>query len=540
MPPHLQLERLQRSEDRRRPPAPVKPPARESATHAASITGKIDATVKELAALPQIAGIDPELILKVKLVSAVQEDTWRTAGLKVLAQEPGGILVLFTDDIELKLFRERLDQYKKGTAEGEKNPAYNSLFAAIEDVGGVTAEDRIGERLRKDGIVTSADIEARATFIVDVELWDAPTQIDREVRVQRIITHIESVGGAILSRYIGTAGLIVVRARLRGAVLKEVLTLPAAARIDLPPVPDLGERDPPIVTVADVDPPPAPNADAPIIGVIDSGSIDHPLLAPLLIESFGFPDGLGTADVWGHGTKVAGIGAFGDVRECVDRNSFESPVRLISVKVVNDAGQFDDTTTIPQQMDGAIRALHKRGCRIINIALGDAHRVPYRGGRVSQLAATLDALARELDLLIIVSAGNSAGGDRAPWGQPAEQITRTYPNYLVSPENRIVEPATAAIALTVGGLAHGNGLPAEGSGGAELRAITSVNIPTPVTRCGFGANNAIKPEVVDYGGTCLFDGGTQTIVTGEHYASAGMLTLRSDYLRGLLTSATGT
>jgi hypothetical protein len=61
-----------------------------------------------------------------------------------------------------------------------------------------------------------------------------------------------------------------------------------------------------------------------------------------------------------------------------------------------------------------------------------------------------------------------------------------------------------------------------------------------VTRSGPGANNAIKPDLVDYGGTCLFDGMGPRIVTGNHYASAGMLTLRPDYLAGLLTAATGT
>jgi hypothetical protein len=252
------------------------------------------------------------------------------------------------------------------------------------------------------------------------------------------------------------------------------------------------------------------------------------------------PDTLGSADIWGHGTKVAGIATFGDIRECVDRKVFESPVRIISVKVVNDEGRFDDTETIPDQMEKAIRVLHERGCRIVNVALGDAHRIPYEGGRVSPWAATLDTLARELDIVIIVSAGNSAAGVRAPWGQEAEQITRSYPDYLVSAENRIVEPATAAIALTVGSLAHANGLPTDGSGGAELRAIASLNLPTPVTRSGPGVNDSIKPDLVDFGGTVLFDGMTQRIVSGDQYSSAGMLTLRPDYLVGLLTSSTGT
>ena len=388
------------------------PPVRASAAeHAAAITAKVDVAAAQQAALPAIDGIDPELILKVTLASPVQEDTWRTAGFKVLAQEQGGILVLFTDDIELRLFRERLDQYQKGTAADQKNPAYNALFAAIEDVGSVDPADRIGPRLRADGIAAVADIDGRASYTVDIELWDAPTQLDRQVRVQRLVTHIEAAGGEILSRYVGNAALIVLRGRMRGTILRDVLAIPAVARVDSRPIPDLGERDPPVITIADVPAPPAPPADAPLIGIIDSGSTDHPLLTPGLVELLGVPAALGTADVWGHGTKVAGIAAFGDVRECMDRRTFESPVRIISVKVVNDQGQFDDVDTIPEQMQTAIRALHERGCRIINIALGDKHRIPYDGGRISPWAATLDTLARELDLVIVVSAGNSANAE---------------------------------------------------------------------------------------------------------------------------------
>lgn len=538
--PHLPLERLEKTLDRRRVPAPVTPPVRESAAgHANSIAAQIDAVAKSQLALPQIEGINPELILKVRLSAPIQEDTWRTAGFKVLAQEPGGIVVLFSDDTELKAFRERLAEYQKGVQGDAKNPAYNQLFAAIDDVRSLSAFDRIGPRLRADGKSAPADFDARANFTIDVELWDAPTQLDRQIRVQKIVEHVETAGGEIQSRYVGTAGLIVLRARMRGSVLRDLLELPVIAQIDIPPIPDLGERDPPVVMIEGVAAP-SPPTEAPLIGVVDSGSTDHPLLTPSLVDSLGVPDALGSADVWGHGTKVAGIAAFGDIRECVDRKVFESPVRIISVKVVNDEGRFDDAATIPDQMEKAIRVLQDRGCRIVNVALGDAHRIPYDGGRVSPWSATLDTLARELDILIIVSAGNSSSGLRAPWGQEAEQITRTYPDYLVSAENRIVEPATAAIALTVGGLAHANGLPTDGSGGAELRAIASLNLPTPITRSGPGVNDAIKPDLVDFGGTVLFDGMTQRIASGDQYASAGMLTLRPDYLRGLLTSSTGT
>jgi hypothetical protein len=278
--PHLPLERLEKTLDRRRVPAPVASPARESAgAHAASITAQIDAVTKDQQALPKIEGIDPELILKVRLSAPIQEDTWRTAGFKVLAQEPGGILVLFSDDTELKAFRERLAEYQKGVQGDAKNPAYNQLFAAIDDVRNLSASDRIGFRLGADGKSTATDFDARTNFTIDVELWDAPTQLDRQIRVQKIVDHVEAAGGEILSRYVGAAGLIVLRARMRGSVLRDLLELPAIAQIDIPPIPDLGERDPPVVTIEDVAAP-SPPAEAPLIGVIDSGSTDHPLLTP--------------------------------------------------------------------------------------------------------------------------------------------------------------------------------------------------------------------------------------------------------------------
>src|SRR5215204_4299220 len=91
--PHLKLERVDRTEDRRKPSAPISPPDRGSARgYGNTIEAKIDAAAAEQAALPKIEGIDPELILKVKLATAVDEEEWRRAGLAVLAQEPDGIL----------------------------------------------------------------------------------------------------------------------------------------------------------------------------------------------------------------------------------------------------------------------------------------------------------------------------------------------------------------------------------------------------------------------------------------------------------------
>src|SRR5262249_52297483 len=220
------------------------------------------------------------------------------AGFTVLAQEPDNILVVFTDDTELREFRARLAEYQKGPQGARKAPSHNALFASIEEVGGITSTDRIGPRLRAEGVTNPTAIDTSTAYIVDIELWDAPTRLDREVRVQHVVAHLEGKEGEVLSRYVGDAGLIVLRARLGGSVFRDMLALPVIARVDYPPIPDLGERDPPIVTVADVPRPPDPTGDAPLIGIIDSGSTEHPLLIPSLQASIGVPENLGTADVW--------------------------------------------------------------------------------------------------------------------------------------------------------------------------------------------------------------------------------------------------
>lgn len=112
------------------------------------------------------------------------------------------------------------------------------------------------------------------------------------------------------------------------------------------------------------------------------------------------------------------------------------------------------------------------GCRIFVIALGDTKR-PYDGGKVGTWAATLDELARELDVVIVVSSGNRSprGGTRL------EQAVTQYPAYLLEDANRFFEPAGALNVLTVGSLAHGEGLNAQHLTEVMVRPITRQNEP---------------------------------------------------------------
>lgn len=178
--PHLQLTRIDRTEDRRRKsPPPGPPPRGNPAGHGGALANRADAAAAEQAAAPQIRGINPELILKVSLSSAVQEEHWRAAGFRVLAQEPGQILVLFSDDIELRLFRQRLEQYRQGIAAGRQNPTHHAFFASIEDIASISSVDRIGPRFRDSGVASPQDIIPGDIYTVDIELWDAPSMRSR-------------------------------------------------------------------------------------------------------------------------------------------------------------------------------------------------------------------------------------------------------------------------------------------------------------------------------------------------------------------------
>ncbi|MBS0251432.1 MAG: S8 family peptidase, partial [Proteobacteria bacterium] len=473
----------------------MRPPPRDVPGHAARVDAEIAEAVRETQARQPVQGIDPALILKVQMSRQLAEEDWRAAGFQVLAQEADNILVLFSSDFELTQFRQRLAQYRGEIPDGQKHPVHNGLFANIERIAALGPDDRIGPRMKAEGIQNAAAVDARRRFTVDVEIWDAATDAERQVRVQNLANFIEEEGGEVLSRYVGKAGLLLLRAKIRGALFRRLLNVTVVAQIDLPPSPDLGEQNPPDLRIDDMDDPVPPPANAPIIGIIDSGLSDHPLLAGTIVGRFGIPAALGDADLWGHGTRVTSIAAFGDVRECVDRRSFASPVRIVSAKVVNDQGRFDDAATVPEQMELAIRELRRRGCRVINISLGDQAKIPYDGGRLSPWASTLDMIAAELDVLIIVSAGNPKSGAGAPWGDVAEGITREYPRYLVLPSNRLIDPATAACAITVGSLAHGNGLRNDDGDGAEVRALTQRDDPSPRTRAGPGTANAIKPDL---------------------------------------------
>ena len=531
---HLPLQRIEGELERRKRPGFGSSVGRDSKVHGPKIDSEIQQVIDRQKRRPKIADIDPAFILKVTTTSNVTEDEWAKMGLTVLANEPDKTIILFADDVELKAFKQKVEAYNGEKPEGQKNAPYAALIDAIESVGELTGEDRIGPILRDEGY-RKPDSFSEATETLDVELWPVAGLV-ADLFVHRVSVALEQSGGTVISAYRGRSALLM-RMRGSGQAIRALLDLPEIASVDRPPEPDWPELIPDNLTIENVPSPDAAEEDAVAIGIIDSGlSSEHPFLVGSVVGSFGEPAKLGDDDAKGHGTPVAGVAAYGDLRQKLAMEPLQARFHVAVAKVVNAEGRFDDEALVPTQMEGSIRRLHDEfGCRVINISLGDIKRPT--GPKPSAWASVLDDLARELNIVIVVSTGNTSGAELGALG---DGIVSAFPGFILRDSNRILEPASAINVLTVGSLAHSNGLADADADNVGVQPIAEALQPSPFTRIGPGTNNVIKPDLVDFGGTLIFDGPTQRLQDGSNRANAGILSTNSDYLRQLFTSRSGT
>lgn len=532
---HLQLLRLPERFERRRQGGGRAVERPDPAGHSRRLGAELDAAVQTQQRRRPPEFVDPSLILRVQMTGALLEEDWNQLGLSVLSSDEDRTLVLFASSEDMTAFRERLAAFARGTQPGRQAPSYAAFIGGIETIGAVEPRDRIGLRAREAGFTAPDDFQVGETYTIDVELWDLGRRELRVRTLDEVVAYVDARGGEELDRYVGPS-ISMARVRCDGAVVRTLLGTDALAEIDFPPIPDIATGEAMQLELAELPPLNDVADDAPLIGIIDSGVNDHPLLADILVGAIGVPDTLGTADDYSHGTRVAGIATFGDLRGQLAAGTLDRGARLCSAKVVDQRGAFPDRRLTPRQMREAISRLNAEfGCRIFVVALGDTRRI-YDGGKVGPWAATLDELVRELDVVIIVSAGN-----RPPRsGNRIEQAVTGYPGYLTEAANRLCEPAGAMNVVTVGAIAHGDGIGPRVADNVGVRPITLANEPAPFSRAGPGLRGAIKPDVVDVGGTLIYDPVVMALRGGEQLPEAGVMSLHYRPGDRLFSAGSGT
>jgi hypothetical protein len=257
----------------------------------------------------------------------------------------------------------------------------------------------------------------------------------------------------------------------------------------------------------------------------------HPMIGPAFGDARSFPDTLGNpSDVHGHGTSVGGIALYGDVRKSIETLSFSPELFLLSARVTNENNQFDDEKLIIHQMDEAIRYFcNLYNCRVFNISLGDPDLL-YSGGKPGPWTYILDVLARELNIVIVVSAGNITN----------LSITDIYPAYFHSDVHRLIEPAIAANAITVGSIVENENsmFAMRYPNDPRIRTLAKSDQPSPFSRRGPGIHNAIKPDVCEYGGNVTWRGDIRQVVYNDR--ENGVISLNREFTGRLFQVNHGT
>ena len=535
--PHLPLRRIEYEAPRKKRPGFGGITPRDFRTYSGILRSQVENAVQQVTRQPRPSAIDPALILRVRLSANVDEDAWRNAGLTLIGKEDDRVLVLFASDTELTEFRRRLEAYQSGPGRGRKNPPFASLFANIDEIGRIQPVDRIGRLLKAESIERPDDFLDSTTYTVDLELWHTGNIQDCRRRLAQVSDFIISDAGRVTDTYVGPS-LVLARVKAEGKTVRTLLTLDSVASIDLPPRVSIRVSQQLDTGLQDLGPVPTPPPEAQGVCIIDSGvTAGHPLLAPAMGEATAVPPRLGTsADVHGHGTRVAGLALYGDIQECIESRSFIPQLRLFSARVLNENNEFDDEDLITTQMRQAIEYFRSTyGCRVFNASLGD-DRMPFNGGKVSAWASILDHLATELNVIIVVSAGNydhDPAGDATP-----DDHIQGYPRYLLEPPAKIIEPATGCIVLTVGSLTNSANLPLGTQTNVALRPIAQPGQPSPFTRSGPGIGRAIKPELCEFGGNCAYDGDLRRL--RPELAELSIVSLNREYLARLFCTDLGT
>lgn len=410
------------------------------------------------------------------------------------------VTVQFDTVDEVRSFRREIEAYGCGDKAATLMPEgmRQKFFDAVEWIGTQSREDRTGQRLAKEGIPSQPE------FALDVDLWHPGTE-DAARHISNQLRFICTRHGGRVQDEMRTQSLLLARINGNATLLDVLLDLDIVACVNLPPKLDKAHDvlfdD--VVGMAHI---PAPVGDEPMVTVIDSGVLSgHRLLAGWVLDEqdFGTTENAPT-DFHGHGTQVAGLALYGDVGACLREQSWTPAVLILNAKVLEkDAWgepSFPEDRRPERMIEEAIRHFHQnKGCRVFNLSLGARGDVYRSGARQFAWAHVLDGLAKELDIVIVVAAGNTA--PQEPTGASLAAVQKAVRDELIADaSHRVVNPATAALAITVGATASSETLR-----NAPALVGAPVGAPAPFSRIGPGyeakpKQRGVKPEFVAPGG----------------------------------------
>lgn len=454
-----------------------------------------------------VLGVDPELILVLETNGPLDPAVVERAGLRVLEIRSDRALVAFAADPDLTEFMDRNEKYREGTRGltekgNERRAQYEDLFDLIDTVRTVEERDLIGAELSE--LMTSMDEDA--VHRLEVHCWCPEDEQEARRRNDDVAEAVKTAGGVVHQRSVRPiAGWSAICCDVPFRSIGEILATERVSWVNVMPrpileVPQLLHTTPESLPL--VLPPPG---DAPIVAVIDSGLRSaHPLIAPAVAGVEFVGEGLGDGgDESGHGTLVASIALYGSMEERLASGEALTPAgRLLSVRVLNRDDKFQDDVAWPDTLMEAMEVAAEGGARVINLSIGDDRR-PYQASRPTAIAALVDQFVRDHPGIVVVTC---AGNYSLDGHDTARLMSNEYvQDLLASTLGGLLDPGTAALSVTTGGLGAGY---AQGVGtqpSAERVPVGGPRLPSPFSRVGPGPMGAIKPEIAASSGSVMVD-----------------------------------
>ncbi|OJV79330.1 MAG: hypothetical protein BGO37_12965 [Cellulomonas sp. 73-92] len=479
----------------------------------------------------------PPVVLVVTGRAALDYGPFRRWGMDVLTEGSGNTLMVLSSSEAREVFADLVDEYGGDRADWTKPEAWRKQLDAIESVRLYDARDRADGQLE--------DLNFESLEVVDVLLWASMAErSSRRAEAARRRVHEVEEFVASAAELDDRVAVLAVDDRpdttmMRVAVTRELLDgLLANAWVERvrPPVQPVLTSD--HLLEAPVPPPwERPPATGAPIGVIDDLVMDNTLLQDVVAGRASFPDGYVFNPPSDHGTHVAAVAAYGELRtHIVDGAPLPAPHPIYGARVMEASalrlGRTQVVGYLHEQLERALKWLHAEGVKVavcsINQLVPDDSLVP------SPEVLVIDRLARELDMVVVLSTGNVASVSPHHW-------QTDYPTYLHRPEARVADPGTAALGVTVSAVAH-HDVP-----GAVNRQhqvpIAHAGQPSPFTRVGptRGRTKTLtqKPEFEAHGGNFSWDHQNSSVHPND--PAMGVITLSTPRNNNpVFTAVTGT
>ncbi len=500
--PHLSLERETRVNIKRPGGNPRPTPPNDIPSHGRRIQQSLE-TAKEKAD-ELIGGYDERRLFSFNVEKGFNPDDLLKISTEIefVSQEDETVVVGFASDSALASFEAKLSSLIKG-----EKVRYKQVLFALTDVGSWTPENRKGWALQKYGLPEAA------TFVLDVELWPLEDQPEGRNNIRQAFEiWLQEEGMSWVDR-VRQPGLSLYRVRCDSNKVNLLLSHRDIRSVDLPPKYGL-ERSLVFQDITNFSQVSSPSENAPSVTVLDSGILTgHPLLSPAIGDAQSFLPGEDSFDEHGHGTHVAGLALYGDFEKSLRHGQFVPMLRLFSGRILDRINE-NMTDFVENQIENAVRYFHENyNCKIFNLSYGDSNK-PYLGGHLKGLSFTLDTLARELDILFVVSSGNHQIVAESPEG--LEWIER-YPRYLLDPCWTTIEPAPALNVLTIGSLAKHDLTFNSEKYPLDIHEIpiAKPDHPSPFSLRGPSVDGAIKPELMAHGGNWAVNSGDNRLIRND-------------------------